>query len=66
RAMESKSWTEKLGVFQCMKRSHNKVLDETGTNLMNEVIENYLRTGETDIAEPYASRIFFHVRHSSS
>ena len=22
---------------------------------MNEVIENYLRTGETDIAEPYAS-----------
>ena len=55
RAMESKSWTEKLGVFQCMKRIHNKVLDETGTNLMNEVIENYLRTGETDIAEPYAS-----------
>ncbi len=55
RAMESKSWTEKLGVFQCMKRIRNKVLDETGTNLMNEVIENYLRTGETDIAEPYAS-----------
>lgn len=55
RAMESKSWTEKLGVFQCMQRIRNKVLDETGTNLMNEVIENYLRTGETDIAEPYAS-----------
>lgn len=55
RAMESKSWTEKLGVFQCIQRIRNKVLDETGTNLMNEVIENYLRTGETDIAEPYAS-----------
>lgn len=55
RAIESKSWTEKLGVFQCVKRIHNKVLDETGTNLMNEVIENYLRTGETDVAEPYAA-----------
>ena len=38
-----------------MQRIRNKVLDETGTNLMNEVIENYLRTGETDIAKPYAS-----------
>lgn len=45
RAMESKSWTEKLGVFQRMNRIHNKVLDETGTNLMDEVIENYLKTG---------------------
>ena len=28
--------------------------DNTGTELMHEVIENFLRTGETDIAQPYA------------
>ncbi len=55
KAMESKSWTEKMGVFQCIQKISNKVLDETGTILMNEVIDNYLKTGITDIAEPYAS-----------
>lgn len=55
RAMESKSWTEKLGINQCMIQIRNKVRDETGTELMSDVIENYLRSGETDVAEPYAS-----------
>ena len=54
RPMESKSWTEKLGVYQCEKAILNKVRDNTGTELMHEVIENFLRTGETDIAQPYA------------
>ena len=54
RAMESKSWTEKLGVYQCEKAILNKVRDKTGTELMHEVIENFLREGETDISEPYA------------
>ena len=55
RAMESRSWTEKLGVFQCEKNIRNKVRDNTGNELMREVIDNFLRTGETDIVEPYAS-----------
>lgn len=53
--MESKSWIEKLGVYQCEKAILNKVRDKTGTELMHEVIENFLRAGETDISEPYAS-----------
>lgn len=55
RAMESRSWTEKLGVFQCEINIRNKVRDNTGNELMREVIDNFLRTGETDIVEPYAS-----------
>ena len=55
RAMESRSWTEKLGVFQCEKNIRNKVRDNTGNELMREVIDNFLRTGETDIVEPYVS-----------
>lgn len=55
KAMESKSWTEKLGIFQCVQKIRNKVLDETGTKLMDEIINNYLKTGIADVAEPYAS-----------
>ena len=42
RAMENKSWTEKFGVNQCALRIRNKVLDEKGTNLMDDVIERVL------------------------
>ncbi len=54
RPMESKSWTEKLGVFQCYQKIHNYVQDNTGECLMAEVIESFLRTGETDLPEKYA------------
>ena len=52
--MESKSWTEKLGVFQCYQKIHNLVQDNTGDCLMAEVVESFLRTGETDLPEKYA------------
>ena len=35
RPMESKAWTEKLGVFQCYQRIINKVQDATGDNLID-------------------------------
>ena len=54
RPMESKAWTEKLGVFQCYQKIHNLVQDNTGECLMEEVIESFLRTGETDLPEKYA------------
>lgn len=54
RPMESKSWTEKLGVFQCYQKIHNLVQDNTGNCLMAEVVEGFLRTGETDLSEKYA------------
>ena len=48
RAMESKSWTEKLGVFQCIQRIRNKVLDETDiaepyASLMKEAAVSYVQ-----------------------
>lgn len=54
RPMESKSWTEKLGVFQCYQKIHNLIQDNTGDCLMAEVVESFLRTGETDLPEKYA------------
>lgn len=57
RPMESKAWTEKLGVFQCYQRISNMVQDATGDNLMEDVVENILRTGEIDLPEPHAGII---------
>lgn len=57
RPMESKAWTEKLGVFQCYQRIINMVQDATGDNLMEDVVENILRTGEIDLPEPHAGII---------
>lgn len=51
---ESKAWTEKFGVAQCAIRIKNTIMDKTGDSIPDEVIENYLKTGITDIAEPYA------------
>ena len=57
RPMESKSWTEKLGVFQCFQRIHNEVQNNTGDNLMDDVIENILRSGEIDLPESHAKYV---------
>lgn len=57
RPIESKSWTEKLGVFQCFQRIHNEVQNNTGDNLMDDVIENILRSGEIDLPESHAKYV---------
>lgn len=57
RPMESKAWTEKLGVFQCFQKIHNMVQDNTGDNLMEDVIDNILRTGKNNLPEPHASLV---------
>ena len=55
RAAENKSWTEKFGINQCAIRIKNAVRDKTGTEMPEDVVENFLRSGKTDIEEPYAS-----------
>ncbi len=55
RAAENKSWTEKFGINQCAIRIKNAVRDKTGTEMPEDVVENFLRTGKTDIEEPYVS-----------
>ena len=57
RTMESKSWTEKFGVHQCSIAIRNAVTDATGDRIDDLIIDNYLRTGETDVGEPNASLI---------
>ena len=57
RTMESKAWTEKLGVFQCFQKIHNMVQDKTGDNLMDDVIDNILRSGKIELPDPHASLV---------
>lgn len=57
RPMESKAWTEKLGVFQCFQKIHNMVQDKTGDNLMDDVIDNILRSGKIELPDPHASLV---------
>ena len=54
RAMESKAWTEKLGVYQCIQKIRNYIMDKTGDKIPDEVIDSFLKKGTTEIAEPYA------------
>lgn len=55
RVMESKAWTEKLGVFQCFQKICDEVQNNTGDCLMEDVAENILWTGEIDLPEPHVS-----------
>ncbi len=52
---ESRAWTEKFGVSQCAQRIRNKIMDKTGEMVPDDAIDDYLKTGATDIAEPYVS-----------
>ena len=51
--MESKCWTEKLGVDQCVTAARNAVLDNLGVKIDDGIVEQVLRTGTADIAKPY-------------
>lgn len=55
RSIESKSWTEKLGVNQCFIRIQNRIMDRTGTKLLDEIINDFLRYGDVDVSESYLS-----------
>ena len=51
--VESRSWTEKFGVNQCVIAARNAVLDRLGAKIDEETAEEVLRFGEADIAKPY-------------
>ncbi len=53
RPIESKSWTEKLGVNQCFIRIQNHIMNATGVKLPEEIINDFLRKGEVDIDDKY-------------
>ena len=51
--VESKCWTEKLGVEQCVIRIKNAVMDKFGTALDDTHIKSIIMTGKADISEKY-------------
>ena len=55
--VESRCWTEKLGVHQCMIAAQNAVLDQFGTKIDPVIIEEVIRTGTADIGSKYLSCI---------
>ena len=55
--IESRCWTEKAGVNQCMIAAKNAVLDNFGIKIDDSVIETVIRKRTADIAKPYLNCI---------
>ena len=55
--VESKSFTEKIGVNQCMIASQNAVMDTFGVKIEANTVEQVLRFKTADISEKYMSCI---------
>ncbi|MDO5392003.1 MAG: ParM/StbA family protein [Eubacteriales bacterium] len=53
KAMESRCWTEKLGVNQCMISARNAIMDSFGVKIEDATIEQVLRFRTADIGKPY-------------
>ena len=53
KASESKSWTVKLGANECYMAIRNLILDRKAEELPAEIIENYLRYGDTKVGGEY-------------
>jgi plasmid segregation protein ParM len=51
--MESRCWTEKVGVNQCVIAARNAVLDNFGVKIEDAAVEQVLRSGTADIGKPY-------------
>jgi plasmid segregation protein ParM len=50
---ESKCWTEKLGVNQCMIAAKNAVMDRFGVKVEDMIVQNVIRYGTADIGTEY-------------
>lgn len=60
--VESKCWTEKLGVNQCIISVQNAVLDTFGARIDETIIENIIRFGKANIGKKYLDCITEQVR----
>ena len=57
KASESKSWTVKLGANECFMAIRNLILDRKAEELPAEIIENYLRYGDTEVGGVLSSTL---------
>ena len=53
KAQESRCWTEKFGVNQCMIAAKNAILDRFGVKIEEVTVEQVLRFKAADISAPY-------------
>lgn len=53
KAVESRCWTEKFGVNQCMIAARNAVMDNFGIKIEEATIEQVFRYGSADIGRSY-------------
>lgn len=60
--VESKCWTEKLGVNQCMISVQSVVLDTFGARIDETIIENIIRFGKANIGKKYLDCITEQIR----
>lgn len=51
--IESKCWTEKIGVNQCMIAAKNHIMDLYGIKIDDSIVENFLRYGTVDVTPKY-------------
>lgn len=58
KAIESKCWTEKMGVNQCMITARNAVMDSFGVKIDESIIEQLLRHGTADVGKKYLDCIY--------
>ena len=61
--VESKCYTEKMGVNQCVIAAKNEVLNTCGTILDESIVEQMIRTGKADISEKYYDCIAGAIRN---
>lgn len=53
KTIESKCWTEKLGVEQCVIAAKNNFMDKYGIKIDDSIVENILRNGTANIDAEY-------------
>lgn len=57
RTSEGKAWTIKMGVYQCFLKIKNRISDKYAVELPDEIIENYLRSGQFEGKDKYLREI---------
>lgn len=62
RPVESRCYTEKMGVNQCMIKVQNTVMNTFGTKIDSSIIERFFRYGKADVGERYRECIAAEIK----
>jgi len=60
--VESKCYTEKMGVNQCMIAAQNAVMNEFGAKIDSTIIERFFKYGKADVSERYCNCIISEIK----